>query len=313
MDNLKLRNICIYGLGGVGGYFGGMIAYCNTLLKKYNVFFIARGQHLEAINRNGGLKLETDDRTFLCTPEAAADNLNSIPAPDLCLLCVKSYHLDTVLPDLESKLHDNTIILPLLNGVDIYERIRPQLSKGIVLPSCLYILSCITEPGKIRKSGEIEKIIAGPDQQNKAFNPLPLIHFFQEMKLNFTWEDDPFPSIWEKFVLVAATNIVNTAAGKNMGEALASPLLTQQLKTVMAEIIAIAEKKGTPLNSDLTDMILAKLRSFPTGARSSYQRDVEAGKLNEGDLFGGTIINYGKLLGVPTPLTKQLYRQILYK
>ncbi len=38
MLDSKLRNICIYGLGGVGGYFGSMIAYRNKPGGSYIVF-----------------------------------------------------------------------------------------------------------------------------------------------------------------------------------------------------------------------------------------------------------------------------------
>jgi len=311
--NNKIRNICIYGLGGVGGYFGGKMAYqmANTSpTYKYNIYFIARGKHLMEINNNGGLILKTDTNTLLCPPLEAVENFTSIPSPDLCLLCVKSYHLESALYDLEKNIHEHTIILPLLNGVDIYERIRPRLSKGFVLPSCLYILSSIAQPGVIRQTGAIEKIICGYDPQMKKFNPKPLIDFFKKMKLNFCWKDDPFTAIWEKFILVASTGIVNTAADKTMGEVLASPVLNKQLRDVMAEVVAIAHKNGLQLNEHIIEKTMEKISGFPPDSTSSYQRDMKAGRSNEGDLFAGTIIKYGEKLGVPTPLTAKLYKQI---
>jgi 2-dehydropantoate 2-reductase len=46
--------IAVVGVGGVGGYFGGRFAQTD-----HDVFFIARGAHLEAIRKNG-LKVESD-------------------------------------------------------------------------------------------------------------------------------------------------------------------------------------------------------------------------------------------------------------
>jgi 2-dehydropantoate 2-reductase len=51
---------------------------------------------------------------------------------------------------------------------------------------------------------------------------------------------------------------------------------------------------------------------FPYETKTSFQRDIESkGKVNEGDLFGGTIIRYGDALGVQTPTTKMIYRRLL--
>jgi 2-dehydropantoate 2-reductase len=55
---------------------------------------------------------------------------------------------------------------------------------------------------------------------------------------------------------------------------------------------------------------LEKAENFPFEIKTSYQRDVEKQARNEGDLFGGTILRMGRELGVPTPITHRLYREI---
>ena len=44
--------VAIVGAGGVGGYFGGLLARAG-----HDVTFVARGGHLDAIRRNGGLQV----------------------------------------------------------------------------------------------------------------------------------------------------------------------------------------------------------------------------------------------------------------
>ena len=52
-DNSNAINkVCVYGVGGVGGYFGGKITDVNRIKDaKHEVYFIARGKHLDAIKR----------------------------------------------------------------------------------------------------------------------------------------------------------------------------------------------------------------------------------------------------------------------
>jgi len=138
-------------------------------------------------------------------------------------------------------MHENTIILPLLNGADIYERIRPSLTKGFILPSCLYVLSSVDQPGIVKQYGSLANIITGYDPARRDFVPHPLLSFFDEMNLPLEWQADPFPAIWEKYLLVASTNIVNAAASVSIGEALEDRAISADLRAVMHEIAAIRQ------------------------------------------------------------------------
>lgn len=89
----KIKYVCIYGIGGVGGYFGGKIAHeINKGNRTIQVYFIGRGEHLKAVQQQG-LYLVTDKEKFLCFPNIATDNIRHIPTPDLYLLGVKGYDL----------------------------------------------------------------------------------------------------------------------------------------------------------------------------------------------------------------------------
>jgi len=306
----NIKNILVCGLGGVGGYFGGKIAHKIAQLyeEKYKIYFLARGLHLEEIKKNG-LKLNSSDGAELvCKPTFASDNINEIPIPDLCLICVKSYDLDDLIILLKEKISDKTIIIPLMNGVDIYDRIRKNLKKSIILPSCVYVLSHIEKPGIIvyQRGNQAGYFYSGLDPKYPNFNPKIIINFFKKMEIIFNWKDDPVPALWEKFVLVAAFALVTAHTGKTMGGVIHDKVSSITLKKVMGEIILIAERKGIKLSDNLIEEIIELLKDFD--AKTSYQRDVEKGKINEGDLFGGIIIRMGKELGIPTPTTASIYK-----
>ncbi|MGH7380333.1 MAG: ketopantoate reductase family protein, partial [Candidatus Methylomirabilales bacterium] len=88
--------ICVFGAGGVGGYFGGLLARSGA-----EVTFIARGEHLRALQARG-LTLRTV-QDCLTIPVKATDEPRTAGPVDLVLLCVKSYDTEGaggVLPDL---------------------------------------------------------------------------------------------------------------------------------------------------------------------------------------------------------------------
>jgi len=114
-----IKSVCVYGIGGVGGYFGGRIAHeISKGRRAIQVYFIGRGEHLKAIQQHG-LNLITDKEEFICFPNIATDNIGHIPTPDLYLLCVKGYDLDNAVASISKNISADTIVLPLLNGVDI--------------------------------------------------------------------------------------------------------------------------------------------------------------------------------------------------
>ena len=311
--NAQINNICIAGVGGIGGYFGGIIARAVRERKDSagHVSFIARGDHLEKI-RNEGLILKTvrGDR-LICKPDLATDDVQHVPPPDLCLICVKSYDLADMTQRLSGIVTSNTLIIPLLNGVDIYERIRLRLTKGIVLPACVYIGSSIEEPGVITQQGGTGLILCGKDPQMSDFDPQGLRAFFDGMGLSFRWNEDPYPDIWEKYVFIAPFGLVTACSGKTIGGVFADDDLKETTRLIMEEIVSIARKRGVSLPDDIVTQSLEKANNFPYETKTSYQRDIEAGReRNEGDLFGETIITMGRQHGIATPVTERVFGDI---
>lgn len=309
---MDIRKVCIFGVGGIGGFFGGRMAdriNANDDLDQ-EVYFIARGKHLEAI-RQDGLTVNTPKETIVGRPTAATDDVDEVPDPDLFLLCVKGYDLDEAVEAIGPKVHPETMIVPLLNGADIYDRIRAKLDNGIVFPACVYVGTHIQSPGVISQSGGDGRILFGKDPRFPEFGGDSVIRFFEEMGLVFQWNDDPFPAIWTKYIFIAAYGLATVYTGKTVGGILADPGANRLTRDIMHEIKSIADKKGIDLPATIIDESMGKGSIFPFETKTSYQRDVETkGRLNEGDLYGGTIIREGESLGVPTPVTKSVYSEI---
>jgi len=309
----EIRNICVFGVGGVGGYFGGLLAHALTgeagLGRK--IFFVARGGHLKAI-RESGLVLNTTARgTMAVKPAAATDRVEELPSPDLCLFCVKEYDLKDATARLAAIVTEETVILPLLNGVDIYERMKPHLSRGIVLPACVYVGTHIEKPGMVTQNGGDGVILSGRNPDFPEFNPARLISLFSEAGIRFVWNDDPYPAIWEKYIFIAGFGLVTAFSGKAIGEVAADVQLSRMVREIMEEIKLIADDRRILLPGDVVETSMAKAGNFPYETRTSYQRDMEAkGGRNEGDLFGGTILRMGEELGIPTPATERVYEAI---
>lgn len=304
--NIEAMTIAVIGIGGVGGYFGGKLTQLLSGETHLKIYFIARNQHLEEIKKNG-LLLDSEEGQLICRPTLATSDISALPQLDICFICVKSYDLEKVLYQLKPKIEDKTIILPLLNGVDIYERIREVIPNGTIFPSCVYVGTHIEKPGKVTQRGGTCTIIFGKDPGKDMECP-ELIKILKSAGIKHNWMDNPYPEIWSKFIFITAFGLVTANFNKTIGQVLESRELRGYVKSIMEEITAIAHEKKIDLSPAVIDESFAKANKFPYTTKTSFQRDYEImEKPDERDLFGGAIIRMGKQYNIKVETTRLIF------
>ena len=302
-------NIAVIGVGGVGGYFGGKLTQLLTGQNELNVYFVDRNSHLSEIQKNG-LILDTDEGQLVCKPTLATDDISRLPNIDLYFICVKSYDLQNALIPLKNRINDKTIIIPLLNGVDVYERIRSVIHNGAIFPSCVYVGTHIEKPGKVVQKGGTCTIHFGKDPENEYINPA-VFEIFKNANIKYDWTENPYTEISSKFIFIASFGMVTACYDKTLGEVIQSEELSRYVKEIMAEICEIAVKKDIHLHSSILDELFEKAKKFPFQTKTSFQRDYEIkNKPDERDLFGGTIIRLGNEYGIATNTTQMIYKAL---
>jgi len=303
----SLRAVTVVGIGGIGGVIGARLALRPRGADRRQVAFVARGPHLAAI-RAGGLRLvRPDGSVVLARPDLATDRFEDVPPPDLVVVCVKSYDLDAVASRLAGIVRPTTVVLPLLNGADIRERLRAQLRQGVVPPACIYISARLREPGTVEHLGGAGLLHFGPDPERRSWDGEELRALLGEAGIPFQWHEQPAVAVWTKYVFIASLALVTAAHGADFGRVLSDPALSARARAVMEEIRCLAAAAGVTLPADVADGALRAAGAFPPQTRTSYQRDIEnRAPADEGDLFGGTILRLGERYGVPTPASAEL-------
>jgi len=307
------QHILIYGVGGVGGYFGGLLA--NALNKGpvggRQVHFIARGEHLAAIQENGLLLKTSDGQELRCIPNTASDDPTPLPTMDLILLCTKGADLEGALETIKEKVTPSTVIIPLLNGMDVVDRIRAVLDKGLVLPSCVYISSRISAPGEITQVGDTAKIITGNAWGTRDVYPESLLMLALQAKWHIDWVEKPQLEIWKKYYFIAPFALVTASYELTMVDVLENENALADLKGMMDEVAAVASAEGYLLDEGLMETHLELAKSFPRETKTSFQQDVEAGKgKTEKDSFGSSLIQLGKKHNIAMAVTEKLLKTL---
>jgi len=305
-------NVCVMGVGGVGGYFGGKLAhtFSSNSDSSVDIFFVARGKHLAAIRENGLLVKSPEFGTITCKPTLATERISKLPQMDIFLIAVKGYDLMEAATSMKDHVKENTMILAPLNGADIQERIRIKVNTGIILPSCVYISSYIEEPGVVH-TGKPGKIIFGRDPAYPDHIPHELFRLFQKSSIDYEWKEDVNPAIWEKYIFIASFSLISACYNRTLGEILGEPSLKKEVIGIMNEIYSIALKRKIQLPDGIVDLSLKKAMMFPPDTQTSLQRDISQKKgKSELELFGGTIVDLGRKAGIPTPTTRKITQEL---
>lgn len=296
--------IIVAGIGGVGGYFGGLLAKHFYDKEDVEINFVARGEHLKEIQKNG-LKVIKGNTEFIAKPTLATDNPAEIGIANFIIITTKSYDLEKIIQQLRPCINQDTIILPLLNGVDSKERINNILPDNIVLEGCAYIVSRLKQAGVVENSGNIQTLYFGLDKLiDKRL--LLLENLFKEANIEAFLSDNISTIIWEKYIFISPTATTTSYYDKCIGEILADK---EKLKTAVAlieEVKQVAKAKEIIVSEDITEKTLNKLKALPFEATSSMHRDFKNNNpRNELLSLTGYVVYEGRKynLEIPTYIT----------
>lgn len=305
------KHIVVIGLGGVGGYFGFKISQNNEKNKQNKISFIARTRTYETVKKRGLTLLSSEHEKNITNPDAIYQNISEIENPDLVFICVKEYDLENICTQLSHVITKDTVLLPLMNGADIYDRIRKLIPENIILPSCVYVASHIKEKGIVEHKGKAGQLIFGKDPEHSSENIDWVLNLLEKSEINFDFKENSQIDIWTKFIFIASFGLVTAKHNSCIGDVCSIVLQKEEATKIMTEIKSIADKKGIHLQDDIIQKTFGKASTFPSKTPTSLQLDVNSGKENnELELFAGAIINYGKEINVNTPFTEKIYLEI---
>ena len=307
---MKIK-IAIVGLGGVGGYFGGMLAkhYANN--PEIEIYFVARGAHLKRVQENG-LTLITEKGTFQVFPTLATDNVTEIGTADYIILTSKSYDLDNTVEQIKPLISANTIILPLLNGIDNSEHIRTLLPKVEVWDGCCYIVAKIKDLGVVENAGNIHKIVFG-FQNHLSKRLMVFEEMLQRAGIEAQYFENILNEIWKKFFFISTSASLTSYFNVSYNEILTDTERRQTLIDISTELIKVAYAEGiVPENSEIEKLIY-QFEKLPVGTTTSMHRDFQTGKNTEVDSLTGIVLKLGRKHGISTPTYKKVYEELKEK
>lgn len=303
----------IIGAGGTGGILGFYMTKAGK-----DVTLIARNAHLEAMQKQG-LSVEKMWINETETIPVGTESMESYEAKgekaDVILVCVKKYSLDSCIPFIQNISHKNTIVVPVLNVYGTGAYLQEKLPKVLVTDGCIYVSANIKQAGVLLQHGEILRVFFGVrekedlkklngqlDGEYKVERLLKKIaQDFKDSGIDGILSDNIKRDALTKFSYVSpigtAGLYLHAVAGDFQREGEARELF----KTLIREIVTLANAMGITFEEDLVERNLKILSNLPEEATTSMQRDVMEGKQSEIDGLVYEVVRMAKKYGAEVP------------
>lgn len=293
--------IAVLGTGGVGGYFGARLTAAG-----HDVVFIARSRQLAAI-RAGGLRVESQLGDLHLRDVQVTDDTSGVDPVDLVLFGVKLWDTETAAELVKPLLREGTAVASFQNGVVKDDILRAALGAEHVIGGVTYIAATIAEPGLIRHSGTLQKLVFGEYDGSESARVRQFRDACVDAGIDVEISDSIERTIWQKFVFLVGLSGTTSLARSTIGPIRDHPRSRAFLHDVMQEVVTVARAQGVPLPADFADEQLTFTDGVPATMTSSMHHDLERGNRLEVAWLSGDVVERGARLGVPTPCNRAIF------
>jgi 2-dehydropantoate 2-reductase len=297
--------ILVMGTGGVGGYYGGLLAQQGN-----EVTFISRGAHLYAI-RHEGLKVKSIHGDFTVFPANATEDPAKVEPVDLILFCVKTYNTDEAAESIRSAIGPQTVVMSVQNGIDAAERIGKVIGMDHVIGGATWLSAAVESPGVIRQISEFRRIVLGEMGGGQSERIQTIYEVLNNTGITVEISENIQKILWTKFVFIAAVSSIGSLTRLPIGDYRSVPEARHLLSGIMQEVESLARAQSIALDDD----VIAKTLEFTDNSgphiKPSMQLDVESGHRTELESMIGVIGRKGRELGVSTPVADFVYASLL--
>jgi len=298
--------ILVFGTGGVGGYFGAQLAKAG-----HEVFFVARGAHLAAMQQQG-LRVDSTLGPAHLQPVHCGDDPTAMHEPNLVLFCPKLWDVKAAAKQLHPALGNESLVVPLQNGVESHLWLAEAVGAERVAIGVAQIAATIGAPGLITHTGSFARLrvglppaLAGDGLASRRIDTF--VAAAAGAGIDIQRVPDAMRTLWEKFVFLVAMSGLTCLVRLPIGAVRSDPDLRATLRTSMEETAALAAAHGVVFEEGFVDRQMAFVDNLPAEMRASMLHDLLAGRRLEAPWLCGGVARLAAERALPAPVNHTLY------
>lgn len=287
--------LLVVGAGSTGGYFGGRLTEAGR-----DVTFLVRPARAAQL-RKQGLRIISPHGSAVLKPKiVTAAEINEFY--EAVLLTVKGFQLQAALDDIAPAIGPETMILPVLNGMQHLDVLARRFSSSNLVGCALKVATILENDGSIVQLNTLQDLAYGELNGRTTPRITALDEFMKGAPIGARLSSVIYREMWEKWALLAALGAATCLMRGTVGEIEVIHGSTDFVLALLDEIITIIKTVGEAPSSDFVKTTRQQLTAKGSPLVSSMFRDLQRGRHVEVEEILGDLVRRGAEADLKTPL-----------
>ena len=295
--------ILVLGAGGVGGFFGGRLVE-----KGEDVTFLVRSKRKRQLEERG-LVIRSVNGDFFFFFKLITKEDRTSPF-DVILFSTKAYHLNEAIQDLKPFVGEDTIIIPLLNGIAHLSLLQKEFGEEKVIGGLCFIETTLNDQGEIVQTSAANRLVFGEIKLQDSERIQRIAKAFAGTKSSFVLSENITQDMWHKYLFITVMSGVTTLMRAPIGPIRESEGGHDFIQNLFEECVQIMRYIGAPVKYDITEEHMKTIDKISYDMKSSMQRDMEKGSFIEGKHLQGYLLNVAEKNSIEAPLLGAVYQNL---
>lgn len=295
--------ILVAGAGALGGYFGGRL-----LEKGEDVTFLVRENRKKQLSEHG-LTIHSPMGNYSGIPKLmmAGEKTESY---DLILMATKAYHLEKAIEDVRPFAGEDTLILPVLNGMLHMDQLTEAFGEEQVLGGLCFIEATLDENGGVVHSSPMNELVYGERSGGKSKRMAQVEAAFSGTKADFRLSETIEQEMWHKHLFITVMSGITSLMRSPIGPIREEPNGRQIIVNLLNEAASSMRSMDAPIADNIEEMLLNKIDGMGYEMKSSMQRDIEKGLFIEADHLQGHLVQQARQEKLAVPVLETVYASL---
>lgn len=250
----------IIGTGGIGGYYGGLLAKAGN-----DVHFLFHTDYEHVCKQ--GLQVDSCDGDYRIFPIKAYNDTRDMPVCDVVIVALKTTTQHLLPQMLRPVVGEGTIVLLIQNGIGLEADLQEALPDAQIAGGVAYICTLKTAPGVVTHLGKGELSVGNFSCRDTE----KVSRMVDEMcRSGIKARQEDYQAMrWKKAVWNMPFNGMTVAVGAETSRSLAeSPSISGLVHKLMLEVTGAARACGVEVGDDYADKMMEMTRRMPQFASS---------------------------------------------
>ena len=222
---------------------------------------------------------------------------------DLLIFAVKNFQLSDAADEAEPFVGENTVILPLLNGIEAEEELSARFGSEKVLYGFITDLSSIHEGIETTCFSDGGMIVFGEKNNARTERVERIAALFSEAGQRCQIPGDILHEKWWKFMLNTCFNTLSAILVADYAAISGNRDFIRAVRLVAREVQSVGRMEGITLTQDDIEEMISRVTALRDHGKTSMLQDVLSRRETENRYFAGAVSRLGRKHSVPTPIS----------